>query len=177
MGDDSEEESARWNHLFKQKRFVFGTEPSTFLKESLSLLPKGKALDLAMGEGRNAVFLAAHGWQVAGVDFSEAAIKKAKLLARQRRVQIEAINADLRTYTIASNAYDLIVSIEYFERSLLPKIRDGLKPGGVAIFELPERELQTPDELASAFSGYERLLSRSVSGKIQWIVRKKGEAP
>lgn len=58
----------RWDERFKGRRFAFGKEPNPFLKKHIRLLPKGKALDIATGEGRNAVFLAQHGFEVDAVD-------------------------------------------------------------------------------------------------------------
>src|SRR5277367_4823949 len=58
-GDDSDTEKSRWNTLYsKSKNYVYGREPAPFLVQNLALLPVGRALDVAMGEGRNSVFLA-----------------------------------------------------------------------------------------------------------------------
>ena len=66
----------RWDARFKGKGFALGKEPNPFLKKYLRFLPKGKALDIAAGEGRNAVFLAQHGFDVDAVDISENGLKK-----------------------------------------------------------------------------------------------------
>ena len=100
-----------------------------------SLLPTGKVLDIAMAEGRNAVFLAKKGYQVEGVDYSEVALRKAKLLARENRVEVGTINADLTTYQIKPDTYDVILNIDYLQRSLIAGIKKGLHKGGVVVFE------------------------------------------
>jgi len=58
----------RWDQRFKGKKFAFGKKANSFLRGHIALLPKGKALDLAAGEGRNAVFLAQNGFKVDAVD-------------------------------------------------------------------------------------------------------------
>lgn len=172
-GADSEEETARWNRLYQQKKFVFGTEPATFLKENVSRLPRGKALDLAMGEGRNAVALATRGWQVTGVDYSEAAIRKAKQLAAVRKTTIETVTADLRTYSIPPESYDVILDFAYWDPALAPQIRAGLKPGGMALFEISRKDLPNPVELTRAFGPGTTLVWRALPDRTQWLVQKE----
>ena len=90
----------RWNDRFGREEFAFGKEPNPFLKKHIRLLPKGKALDIAAGEGRNAVFLAQHGFEVDAVDISEKGLKKARKLAREKRVKINTFLIDLDQYQI-----------------------------------------------------------------------------
>jgi 2-polyprenyl-3-methyl-5-hydroxy-6-metoxy-1,4-benzoquinol methylase len=71
----------RWDERFKGKGFAFGKEPNPFLKKHIHLLQKGKTLDIASGEGRNAIFLAQHGFEVDAVDISDRGLKKAQKLA------------------------------------------------------------------------------------------------
>ncbi|MCC7441035.1 MAG: methyltransferase domain-containing protein [Bdellovibrionales bacterium] len=134
-GDDAEEDRSRWDALFSTHTYVFGKDPAEFLKKHVELLPVGRALDIAMGEGRNAVYLAQKGFQVDGVDISDVALRKARRLAREHNVPIRAINADLRDYVIQPGAYEVILDIQYLQRSLIPQIQRGLKPGGVVVFE------------------------------------------
>jgi tellurite methyltransferase len=111
-------------------------EPARFLVENLELLPRGKALDLAMGGGRNAVYLAGQGFEVEGVDISEEAFHQAMDLAGHRGVKIKARVADLeRNYRIQSAAYDVILVFNYLQRDLFPHIINGLKAGGMAVYE------------------------------------------
>jgi 2-polyprenyl-3-methyl-5-hydroxy-6-metoxy-1,4-benzoquinol methylase len=134
-GDDSEEDRRHWDRLFNTRSYVFGTEPAKFLLENVAKLPMGRVLDIAMSEGRNAVFLAKKGFSVDGVDYSEVALRKAKRLARDHLVSINTINADLNTYTIKPDTYDVIVNIDFLLRSLVPQIKRGLKRGGYVVFE------------------------------------------
>jgi tellurite methyltransferase len=135
-GDDQEGDRSQWDALFSStKDYVFGKEPAAFVRDHLHQLPQGRVLDVAMGEGRNAVFLAKKGYRVEGVDYSEVAIRKAKRLARENGVTITTVNADLNHYTIKPDHYDVIMVIQYLQRSLFPQIRRGLKKKGVLIFE------------------------------------------
>lgn len=134
-GDDSEEDRKHWDSLYSTGAYIYGKEPAPFLRGNIDLVPVGKALDIAMGEGRNAVFLAKKGFKVDGVDISEVGLRKAKRLARENRVAINAINADLTQYTIKPESYELIVNIDYLQRSLIPEIKRGLKHRGVVVYE------------------------------------------
>ncbi len=137
-GDDSEGDRRHWDKLYNIKAYVYGKEPARFLKENslfLQSLRNGRALDIAMGEGRNSVFLALKGFTVDGVDISEVALRKAKRLAREHRVAVTTIIADLANYKIKPESYQLILNFDYLQRSLIPQIKRGLKHGGVVVFE------------------------------------------
>ncbi|MBS1961595.1 MAG: methyltransferase domain-containing protein [Bdellovibrionales bacterium] len=141
-GDDVESDRSQWDQVYAQDAYVYGKEPAEVLVENIDILPVGRALDIAMGEGRNAVFLAKKGFVVDGVDLSEVAIRKAKRLAKEAKVEIATINADLNTYQIKPETYEVILNIQYLQRSLIPQIKRGLKRGGVVVFEN-----QTVDQL------------------------------
>jgi 2-polyprenyl-3-methyl-5-hydroxy-6-metoxy-1,4-benzoquinol methylase len=125
----------RWDGRYDREIYVYGKEPVAFLKDKLHRLKKGKALVLAMGEGRNAVYLAQHGFDVTGVDISSVAIEKCKRLADERGVQVNTVVADLTDYDLGSEQYDLITNFYFYEKSLLPKVIEALKPEGMFIFE------------------------------------------
>lgn len=130
-----EDDRGRWNKRYDTSEYIYGREPIKFLKEKLGLLVKGKALVLAMGEGRNAVFLAENGFDVDGCDISDKAIEKSMLLARESGVTLNAFVADLEEYRIPADSYDLITCFYYTQRDLIPQIKEGLRKGGMVIFE------------------------------------------
>lgn len=134
-GDDSEDDRRHWDQFYSTQTYVFGKEPAAFVRENIDQLPVGKALDIAMGEGRNAVYLAKKGFRVEGVDISEVALRKARRLARENHVSIQTINADLNQYAIRPDSYDVILNIDYLQRSLIPGIKKGLRKGGVVVYE------------------------------------------
>jgi 2-polyprenyl-3-methyl-5-hydroxy-6-metoxy-1,4-benzoquinol methylase len=136
----------RWDERFGRKEFALGKEPNLFLKKHIHLLPIGKAIDIATGEGRNAVFLAQNGFEVDAVDISEKGLKKVRALAREKGVEINTVLVDLDQYQIEKERYDLIANFYFLKRRLIPRIRTGLKKGGKVIFEtyiLEHRTLAT----------------------------------
>jgi 2-polyprenyl-3-methyl-5-hydroxy-6-metoxy-1,4-benzoquinol methylase len=169
-----ETDQKRWDKRFGQKEFALGKEPNTFLRKHIRLLPKGKALDIAAGEGRNAVFLAQQGFEVDAVDISEKGLKKAQKLARKKGVKIHTSLIDLDQYPIEKEQYDLIADFYFLKRRLIPRIKKGLKKGGKVIFEtylLEHRALGTggpkqakyflePNELIKLFRDFRILFYR-----------------
>ncbi len=135
IANASEDDKDRWNRRYNTGEYLYGKEPLKFLKEKLNILAKGKALVLAMGEGRNAVFLAGNGFDVDGCDISEKAVEKTRLFAKESGVTLNAFVADLEEYKIHVNTYDLITCFYYTQKSLIPLIKDGLKKGGMVMFE------------------------------------------
>ena len=133
--DAAPQDKDRWDKKYGTNTFLFGRAPIPFLKEHLSLLPKGKVLDLAMGEGRNGVFLAAQGYHVTGLDISEVGLQKAQQFAKELGTQIHTQVVDLETFQLPANAYDVIVCTYYLQRDLFPQMIQALKPGGVVLVE------------------------------------------
>jgi tellurite methyltransferase len=110
--------------------------PSQLLVENLALLPKGRALDVAMGNGRNAIYLARMGFEVEGIDISPEAVSSALERARKSGVSLKARVADLESnYQIEKGVYDVIICFNYLQRSLIPHIKDGLRTGGMVVYE------------------------------------------
>ena len=87
-------------------------DPNDFLRSAMGTAPPGRALDVAMGEGRNAVHLASLGWKVTGFDVSEVGLEKARERAKQAGVTIEKSTRAPRTSTYGRDQWDLIV-LEY----------------------------------------------------------------
>ena len=131
----SEQDRLFWNKRYDTETYILGKEPVEFLKEHINILPGGKALDIAMGEGRNAVFLAKNGFEVDGCDVSEIAVKKTLGLAKENNVRVNAFVADLEIYKLPKDAYDVVACFYYLQRSLIPQIKEALKPGGMVIYE------------------------------------------
>lgn len=131
----ADKDKSRWDNKYSTEKYVFGQEAISFLQDHVDLLPKGHALDVAMGEGRNGVFLATKGFQVTGVDISSKGLKKAEALAAKHDVTISTMVIDLETYDIRPNTYDVIVCTYYLQRDLFPKIAAALNPGGMALIE------------------------------------------
>jgi SAM-dependent methyltransferase len=112
---------------------------SGFLKEILLSdswpIPRGRALDIATGKGRNAIFLAEQGFDVVAIDVSPVALDEARQRAAGKSSSISWQQADLERIQLPEATYDLVVDFNYLQRSLIPQIKAALKPGGHAIFE------------------------------------------
>lgn len=130
-----EKDKSRWNSKYDTETYIFGITPIPFLVDSLDLLPKGRTLDIAMGEGRHGVFLATKGFDVLGLDISEKGLQKAHRLAESQNTTIETRVVDLENHALEKNAYDLIVCTYYMQRDLFPQFKDALKSGGMALVE------------------------------------------
>ena len=125
-----------WNRRYADRELVWTSEPNRFLVAEAAALPAGRALDLACGEGRNAVWLAERGWRVTGVDFSEVGLEKARALARARGVQAEWVAADLLAYTPEPQAFELVLvfylQVPAAERQPIVRAAAGaVAPGGL----------------------------------------------
>jgi SAM-dependent methyltransferase len=124
-----------WNWRYQRDDLLWTDRPNRFLVAETGALETGRALDLACGEGRNAVWLASRGWQVTGVDFSQAAIEKARRLAEHRDVEVDWVCADLLEYAPPPQAFQLVV-VFYLQlpaeerRKILPRAASAVAAGG-----------------------------------------------
>ena len=119
----------KWNEKYQNQNYP--DAPAAIVKEYAKLASGKKALDIAAGNGRNALFLAQQGFRVDAVDISDAGLH----LFAARHANIHPICADLDDFDISPNRYDLIINIKFLSRRLFPYIYEGLAPGGVLIFQ------------------------------------------
>lgn len=116
----------------------WGLKPDFILVHFLDLFLKGKVLDLGMGEGRNALFLAERGFNVEGIDLSKTAIERCLQLAKERNLDIEARVGDLRDFRIPANKYSLTIStgasLNFLKKNeietIIDRVRKGVVKGG-----------------------------------------------
>jgi SAM-dependent methyltransferase len=101
--------SDEWDRRYGGSELLWTAQANRFLVAEASGLAPGRALDLACGEGRNAVWLAEQGWQATGVDFSAVALAKAERLAEARGVAVDWVRADLLEYEPEPGSRDLVV--------------------------------------------------------------------
>ena len=126
----------KWDHKYETPEYITGKEPVEWLKDHSDMLDgKGSALDIASGEGRNAVFAAEKGYQTLAVDISATGIEKAHALANEKGVTIETCVVDLDNWEIKQNAFDLILCFNFLDRRIFPAITNALKPGGLIFYE------------------------------------------
>ena len=125
----------RWNSKYETEVYLFGEKPIPFLVDNVHILRKGKVLDIAMGEGRNGVYLATQGFEVLGLDISEKGLEKAHNLAKKNKVTIETKVVDLESFTLEPNSYDVILCTYYMQKDLFKQFQSALKPGGMIVVE------------------------------------------
>ena len=193
-----------WDKRYASVENLWAVKPNRFLVAEVTELEPGRALDLACGEGQNAIWLATLGWDVTGVDFSEVAIAKARARAERDDVRVEFTCADLLAYEPAAGAFDLVIVLYLHipadgRRQVLANAAAALAPGGT--FVLVGHDLTnmtdgvggpsdpdllcTPDQIASELPGLEiekaeRVL-RDVAGEerdaIDALVRARRPLP
>lgn len=127
-----------WNHRYRtgeRRAEDIDADPTPLVVSAAGRLPPGRALDLACGAGRNALYLASCGWQVTAVDGAGAAIEILRERARERGLNLDARVADLESaqFQIELETWDLICDCYYLQRDLLPLMRGGVRPGGIVI--------------------------------------------
>lgn len=161
-----------WDHRYDTEEYVYGEEPNTFLEENFSVLPKGRVLCLAEGEGRNAVFLARQGYEVTGVDSSSVGLAKGRRLADRHGVTVDWVHADLADYVIRRDHWDGIVSVfchlpPELRRRVFAQVAQGLKPGGVLLLEgytVAQLELKTGGPPVAELMLSEDIVQEELSG-------------
>lgn len=141
----SESERSKWDERYRSGSYAQRTHPTALLADNLSELPRGRALDVACGAGRNAIYLAAAGYKVDAVDISAVGLKSAASSARAKAVHVNWIEADLAAApagsTLPARRYNLIVMVRYVNMPLLPILAEKLNEGG---YLLCEQHLRTP---------------------------------
>src|SRR5262249_10426617 len=153
----------RWEERYRQRDC--DPEPAKLVVETARAMLPGKALDLACGAGRNALWLAEHGWSVTAVDGAAGAIEMLRHRAAERGLTVDALVADLENgeYRIEPSAWDLIVICYYLQRDLFEPAKAGTIPGGLLLAtvhvteagEEPTYKRLKPGELESYFHGWE----------------------
>lgn len=165
--------AADWDERYGSHELVWGKEPNQFVRQQCERLPVGRALDLACGEGRNALWLARLGWRVHGADFSAVAIERARALTEREpdlvRERVTWEVADITTATLPKHRYDLVL-ISYVHlgaqhwEPMMAAAAAAVRPTGRFLLVAHDRRnvtegvggpqdeslLTTPDEVADA---------------------------
>ena len=128
-------DSAEWDRRYAGRELIWTSQANRFLIQEVDGLAPGRALDLACGEGRNAIWLAERGWNVTGVDFSKTGLEKARQLEDARGVHAEWIAADLLDYQPETRAFELVIvfylQVAEAERTpILKTAASAVAPGG-----------------------------------------------
>jgi tellurite methyltransferase len=140
----AQQDRDKWNDRYAAGAYADRLHPTAYLEASLPRLPRGRALDIACGAGRNAMFLAAAGYTVDAIDISGVALERGRAAATARGLSIHWIEADLEQDPLPSLRYDLIVCVRYVNRTLFAELGDALTREGYVVLE---QHLQTPAEV------------------------------
>ena len=123
-----------WDRRYEEKDLVWSAEPNQFLPPAVRGLEPGRALDLAAGEGRNAIWLAQQGWEVTAVDFSGVAIGKGRQIAEARGIDVEWLVSDVLAYEPEPDFNLVLIFYVHFLEPEMERLfgvaRKALRPGG-----------------------------------------------
>ncbi len=131
--------ATHFNRIYASSQPIFNKQPNAFLAAAVKDMKPGRALDVAMGEGRNAVFLAQQGWEVTGFDISDEGLAAAQVHARKAGVKIATVLESCENFDYGKEQWDLVVMIYAFvpmsDAGFLRRLEESLKPGGVVLVE------------------------------------------
>lgn len=167
----------------------FDAKPNRLLVSAVDDRTPGEALDVGMGQGRNAVFLAKQGWSVTGFDPSAVGLEQARTSAAKAGVKIRVVQLGAEYFDFGWERWDLIAIIYPIEKFSIYRVRDALKPGGIVVVEAPHKETgQRPhhyesNELLDIFNGFRILRYDDTNAIADWgrkrirLVRLIAEKP
>ena len=143
----------QWDERYDGDELVWTSTANEFLVSEVADLPAGRAVDLACGEGRNAVWLAERGWKVTGVDFSPVGLAKAQRLAEERQVDVRWVESAVEEWTAPPDGFDLVavlyLQLPQPERSVaLAVAAAAVAPGGTLLVVAHDH-----DNLTRGFGG------------------------
>lgn len=172
-------DAASWDQRYRERELVWSAGPNVFVAEELADHPRGRVLDLAAGEGRNALWLAEQGFDVEAVEFSAVAIEKARELAAHRQVEVAFTQADLTSELDLAPAD--VVLLAYLqlpraaERQVVRRAAALVAPGGTFLLIAHARRnledgvggppdpevLPTPQDVTEALEGSGLVVDRA----------------
>jgi 2-polyprenyl-3-methyl-5-hydroxy-6-metoxy-1,4-benzoquinol methylase len=176
-GPGAAEVAKRFDAMYSAEKKLYKTDANAFLVAMAANLKPGTALDVAMGQGRNAVWLASQGWNVTGYDVSEEGLRQARAAAASRGLKVNAVRASHQDFDIGRERWDLIVMTyalaDMEDQAFLRRIQESLKPGGLVLVEqfnaAPVPGAKGPaNALFKTFASYRVLHYEDVTGISEW---------
>lgn len=128
-----------FDSIYSREKMPFRTEPNAFLVESTKDVKPGRALDVPMGQGRNAIYLAKTGWEVTGFDISSKGLAAARAAAELAGVKIQTVLQGWQDFDFGTEKWDLIVMsyawVPIDDPAFVKRLLAGLRPAGLLVFE------------------------------------------
>jgi|GEM_PF-215561 len=177
-GQGTPEEARRsYNAMFKDPAKVYSGAPNAFLVRTMTGRKPGRALDIGMGQGRNALWLAEQGWDVTGIDISDEGVAQARDEARRRGLKLRAERFGYAEFAYGEAQWDLIVLCSFLPRELPARLTRALKPGGLVVVEGFHADTAFTrllpggyhdNELPRIFDGYRTLHYEDTQAPAEW---------
>lgn len=170
----SRDEGVFYDGVYAAAKPEFPTAPNKLLAEAVKNRKPGRALDIAMGQGRNAIYLARLGWEVTGFDTAKTGLALAQQAARAAGVRIRTVLASDEEFDFGTGQWDLIALIYPIEKRSVFRVRQALKPGGIIAVECSHREgANAPfeygtNELLKIFEGFRILKYEDTVDEHEW---------
>ena len=171
----SRDEGAFYDPVFASANPKFQTAPSKLLVEAVTNHRKpGRALDVAMGQGRNSIFLAKLGWDVTGFDTSKTGLAQARKAATAAGVKVKTVLASDEEFEFGKEQWDLIAILYPIEKRSIHRVRQALKTGGLVVVECGHKEAgdasfeYETNELLKIFEGFQILKYEDSIGEHEW---------
>lgn len=152
----------------------FNTKPNQLLADAIAGVAPGEALDVGMGQGRNAIHLAGKGWNVTGFDVAEVGLRKAETQAAALGLKIRCVLASDEEFDFGRNRWDLVAIIYAIEKRSVHRVAQALKPGGIVVVEAGHKETSgaafeyDTNELLRIFDGFRILRYEDTTGSYDW---------
>jgi SAM-dependent methyltransferase len=162
-----------WNQIF-DRGTGFNKQPNKLLAQVAATHKPGTAIDVASGQGRNSIYLAAQGWDVTGVDISDEGIRQLRNNATEKHLQVHAVVADVKTYDYGTEQWDLVAMIYAWPAlGKLAELQRATKHGGLFVYEFfaptpGDDDAPKPGELAKQFAGWEIVRDEIVDDVPDW---------
>ncbi len=180
---DAQAERAKWNDALASG-VGFNKQPNRLLVDTVKDKKPGTALDIGMGQGRNALYLAAHGWKVTGVDIADVGLKLAQEAAAKQKLKLETVLSDIDRYDLGNDRWDLVAMIYAGnDLKLVERIKPALKKGGLFVTEYFDADSPAAKggaggwddaALAAAFKdGFKILKNDRVEDEADWAGQRK----
>jgi SAM-dependent methyltransferase len=172
LGQRLEAKQVFFDKVYSGPQTWFVDKPNQLLERTVADVKPGRAVDVAMGQGRNALFLAAKGWDATGFDVAEQGLKAARASAERLGVKLNVVRAETGAFDFGAAQWDLVVMTYAFapvgDPAFMGRIWKALRPGGLVVFEVAGDGKGAPNGLLKFFGDYRILHYEDEDGVADW---------